>query len=181
MKSEKIYIEYLVLKVQVGEKLPSEKEVGDELFTLLHKKIKAFVLKILGGEDGVEDCVQITLFQVFNKLGQLKTPKAFHTWLYRVVYSSCMDHCRKSNRIFEAGEELTGDDSEVVDQQFDVKTAIAYLPEAQQAIVFLFYYEGFTVTQIAATLDQPAGTIKYQLFEVRKKIKKQLTLNDGHI
>ncbi len=180
MKSEKVYIEYLVLKVQAGEKLPAENRVGDELFSLLQTKVKAFVLKILGGRSGADDCIQATLLQVFNKLGQLKNPKAFHTWLYRVAYSSCMDHCRQNNSRLDTEVELVAATSNV-DQQLDVKTAIAQLAEPLQVIVFLFYYEGFTVAQMADILKQPPGTIKYQLFEARQALKEKLAVNNEHI
>ncbi len=180
MKSEKVYIEYLVLKVQAGEKLPAEGQVGDELFAMLQAKVKAFVLKILCDRSGVDDCIQTTLLQVFNKLGQLKNPKAFHTWLYRVAYSCCMDYCRKNNTEVDNAPEVAAATSDV-DQQLDVKTAIAQLPETLQVIIFLFYYEGFTVVQMADILKQPAGTIKYQLFEARQALKKQLVTTNEHI
>ena len=173
MKSEKIYIEYLVLKAQAGEKLPAEQQVGDQLFATLEPKIKAFVLKILGSHQAVEDCVQNTLLQVLGKLNQLKHVKAVHTWLFRIAYSSCMDHCR--NQRLQTGDEAEGvADLSGLDQQMDVKTAIAHLPKAHQAIIFLFYYEGFTVAEMATILNQPAGTIKYQLFVARDHIKQQL-------
>ncbi len=173
MKSEKVYIEYLVLKAQAGEKLPAEQQVGDQLFFTLRPKIKAFVLKILGSHEAVDDCVQNTLLKVFGKLKQLKQVKAVHTWLYRIAYSSCMDHCRNQCSKTDTEAEAVADLSEL-DQQLDVKTAIANLAEAQQAIIFLFYYEGFTVAEMASILNQPAGTIKYQLFMAREQIKQQL-------
>ena len=176
MKSEKVYIEYLVIKAQAGEKLSVERQVGDQLFAILQNKIKAFVLKIMGGRGAVDDCVQNTLLQVFGKLGQLNQAKAFHTWLYRIAYSSCMDYCRK-NRIQTDDQAEVTTDLSGFEQQLDVKTAIAQLPEAQQVIIFLFYYEGFTVAEMANILNQPAGTIKYQLFVAWAQIKQQLTEN----
>lgn len=174
MKSEKIYIEYLVLKVQADVKLPSEGQVGDELFKVIHPKTKAFVLKILGHGAAVDDCVQNTLLQVFKKLGHLKQVKAFHTWLFRIAYSSCMDYIRKNPVHVDADIELSSDPIEF-DQQLDVKTAIAHLAETQQVVIFLFYFEGFKVAEIAAILKQPAGTIKHQLFVARDLLKKQLS------
>ncbi len=176
MKSEKIYLEYLLLKIQAGERLSTEQQLGDELFATLESKVRAFVLKILGPSDAVDDCVQTILLRVFSKLGQLRQVKAFHTWLYRVAYSCCMDHCRKQ---VPAGAEstATGDLSNF-EQVLDVKTAIAQLPEQQQVIVFLFYYEGFTVAEMATILKQPPGTIKYALFVARDRLKQQLTQTD---
>lgn len=174
MKSEKIYIEYLVLKAQAGEKLPAELQVGDELFAVLQHKVKAFVLKIVGNQGAVDDCVQSTLLQVFTKIGQLKQVKAVHTWLFRIAYSSCMDQCRKHQPLADESHELAGE-ATAVEHQIDVKAAIAKLSKSQQVIIFLFYYEGFTVAEMSQILNQPAGTIKYQLFVAREHIRQQLT------
>lgn len=168
MKSEKVYIEYLLLKAQMGEK-----QAGEDLLAILQVKVKGFVLRILGGSSIVDDCIQETLLKVYRKMNQLRHVKAVHTWVYRIAYSTCMDQCRNTPvtgyAALEAAEDISG-----YEQQLDIKTAIATLPEEQQAIIFLFYYEGFNVAEVAEIMARPAGTIKYLLFTARDKIKLHL-------
>lgn len=174
MKPEKVYIEYLTLKAQTGDA-----KATDELMYLLNAKTKAFVLKVLGGSAAVDDCVQESLLKVFNKIKKLKEVKAIHTWLYRIVHSTCMDYIHKNPASHDLTE-VSVDDSNQLDHQLDVKSAIATLPEAQQVIVYLFYYEGFNVAQVADILSKPAGTVKYLLFTARQAIKSKLSSNSNN-
>jgi RNA polymerase sigma-70 factor (ECF subfamily) len=170
MKSEKVYIEYLILQAQAGDA-----QAGDDLMAVLNAKIKAFVLKILGGSAAVDDCVQDSLLKIYQGINQLRQVKAVHTWIFRIVHSICMDHIRKNptavNEIVEDSEDLSD-----LEQQLDIKSAIATLSEAQQAIIYLFYYEGFNVMEVAEILTKPAGTVKYLLFTAREQIKSKITI-----
>jgi len=168
MKSEKVYIEYLLLKAQAGNA-----QAGENLIVLLNAKIKAFVLKLIAGSAAVDDCVQDSLLKVFQRMNQVRQVKAVHTWVYRIVHSTCMDHIRKNptavTEAVEASEDLSN-----FEQQLDIKSAIAALPEDQQVVIYLFYYEGFNVAEVAEILSKPAGTIKYLLFTARDQIKSKL-------
>lgn len=170
MKSEKVYIEYLLLKAQQGDQ-----QAADDLLAVLQSKIRAFVLKILGASAALDDCVQESLLKVHRKLKQLKAVKAVHTWVYRIVYSTCMDHLRALDNHGEVPD-VGCEPVLLLDQQLDVKAAIAQLPEEQQAIIHMFYYEGFTVTEVAQIMEKPAGTVKYLLFAARDQIKSSLTI-----
>ncbi len=174
MKSEKVYIEYLLLQAQLGDQ-----HAGDDLLALLQVKIKAFVLKFLGGSAAVDDCVQESLLKIHRKFKQLRAVKAVHTWVYRIAYSTCMDHLRSQPATAELVEEPSADMS-AYEQQLDVKAAIAALTEEQQVIIYLFYYEGFTVAEMAEILAKPAGTIKYLLFNARDQIKLNLQQESNH-
>ncbi|VAW43661.1 hypothetical protein MNBD_GAMMA02-53 [hydrothermal vent metagenome] len=171
MKSEKVYIEYLLLKAQAGNA-----QAGEDLMSILNAKIKAFALKLLGGSEAVDDCVQESLLKVYQRMNQLRQVKAVHAWIYRIVYSTCMDHIRKNpttvNEAIEASEDLSD-----FERQLDIKAAIAALPKGQQVIIYLFYYEGFNVAEVAEILAKPAGTIKYLLFTARDQIKSKLNQN----
>ncbi len=174
MKSEKVYIEYLLLKAQVGDQ-----QAGEDLIALIQVKVKAFVLKFLGGSSAVDDCVQEILLKVYRKMNQLKAVKAFHTWVYRIAYSTCMDQLRSQSDAVDDATEPSADLSEY-EQQLDIKAAIAKLTEEQQVIIYLFYYEGFNVAEVAEILAKPAGTIKYLLFNARDQIKSNLQQESNH-
>ncbi len=168
MESEKVYIELLLIKAQNGDH-----HVWDDLLTIVRGKVKAFAIKILGHSHAIDDCVQESLLTIFKDIKKLKDVKAFHTWLYRVVYSKCMDYGRKHSQTEESSRE-SNDYMTSLEHSLDIKTAISTLPKTQQTIIFLFYYEGFIITDIANILDKPAGTVKYLLFTAREQLKNHL-------
>lgn len=168
MKPEKVYVEYLLLKIRTGE--PG---AWDQLLPIVQVKIRAMVGKTLGYSSGVDDCVQEAMLAIYRQVKRLKSVKAFHTWMYRISYSKCMDFIRKQSPNHDFWEP-SDDGMAVVDDQLDVQSAMAALNERDQTIIYLFYAEGFKVSEIAAIMDQPDGTIKYHLFQARAVLKQQL-------
>ncbi len=179
MNAEKVYIEFLVLQVQAGET-----DIWSKLLPLLKQKMLAYAKRLLNGDVDAEDCVQEAMMMVVKRIGQLRDVKAFHSWLYKVTHSRCMDELRKLNTNLDAVgsvmsltefDPIENDVGPVSDQNLDVNKAINRLPKIQQAVVFLFYFEGFTVVEISVILEKPAGTIKSHLFEARAAIKSFLS------
>ena len=52
--------------------------------------------------------------------------------------------------------------------------AVMRLPEKYRAVIHLFYYEDYTVEEIAGILRRPGGTVKSQLNRGRKLLKNML-------
>ncbi|MPM23472.1 hypothetical protein SDC9_69946 [bioreactor metagenome] len=57
--------------------------------------------------------------------------------------------------------------------------AVWRLPERDRYIVYLYYFEGLPVQQIASLLDEQTGTITSRLSRARKKLKLLLK-GDGY-
>ena len=53
-------------------------------------------------------------------------------------------------------------------------SAILALPEKYKAAVYLHYYEGYSVQEIASMLRVPPNTIKTRLSRARKALKNEL-------
>jgi RNA polymerase sigma-70 factor (ECF subfamily) len=49
--------------------------------------------------------------------------------------------------------------------------AVANLPERYRAVIYLYYYEGYSSAEIAGILKKPRSTILNHLSEARKKLK----------
>ena len=177
MKSEKVYIEYLLLKIQAGEI-----DLMNRLLVLVQSKMQAYAQRLLSQKSDAEDCVQDAMLLMSKKIKQLKNIKAFHGWMYRIVHNSCMDNLRKHKQEI-AGNNIESwidnsssepDTAMKVDAQADITGALRQLSGQAQTIIFLFYFEGFTVNEISQIVDKPAGTIKSMLFEARNDIKQLL-------
>jgi RNA polymerase sigma-70 factor (ECF subfamily) len=55
-----------------------------------------------------------------------------------------------------------------------VREALARLPEKGRVAVHLFYVEGRPVSEIAATLEVPEGTVKRRLHDARARLRDLL-------
>jgi len=48
------------------------------------------------------------------------------------------------------------------------------LPERYKDVIYLFYYEGYTMVEIAEILQKPQSTIRYHMIEARRSLKELL-------
>ncbi|MCB1583113.1 MAG: RNA polymerase sigma factor [Xanthomonadales bacterium] len=177
MKSEKVYIEYLLLKIQAGES-----DSMNRLLVLVQSKMQAYAQRLMSQKSDAEDCVQDAMLLMTKKIKQLKNIKAFHGWMYKILHNRCMDNLRKHKQEIAGidteswiGESSSEQDVAVkIDAQADIAGVLRQLSGQAQTIIFLFYFEGFTVNEISQVIDKPAGTIKSMLFEARNDIKQLL-------
>ena len=58
-----------------------------------------------------------------------------------------------------------------VDTGLTLRQLLKTLPPEEQALMRLFYVQGFTAGEIGAGLGIPAGTVKSRLFHIRKNLQ----------
>ena len=177
MRTDKIYVEYLLLEAQKG----NDDALG-LLLQVLQQKMSHFAQRIMNGAADSEDCVQEAMLVVLKKYKQVKEVKAFHAWIYQVINSRCHDYWRTLHHndclddLVSRSQEPCDPQNGVDDPLFDIKQAMTQLSNQQQAVLYLFYFEGFKVSEMAGILKKPAGTIKSILFDARQLIKTTLNL-----
>ena len=64
--------------------------------------------------------------------------------------------------------------AEVVCDVWEVRRAVAELPQKEREIVRLQHFEGLTHSQMAERLKLPAGTVKSRSFRAHKRLAVQL-------
>ena len=60
-------------------------------------------------------------------------------------------------------------------QYSDLFDAIMALDAKYRIVIYLYYYEGYSIEEIAGLLNQPRGTIGTRLKRAREKLKRYLS------
>lgn len=55
------------------------------------------------------------------------------------------------------------------------------LPKKYSHVIYLFYYEDMSISEIAEILNEKEGTVKSKLSRGRKKLKKRLGEEDCYV
>ena len=141
-----------------------------------------FALRLNGGDRGAaEDVVQETLLQAWRHPEALDPARGpLRPWLYTVARRLVIDqHRARRARPTEVGDgelpELPADDG--VDAAMDrwlVTDALASLTPVHREALLHTYYAGRTVTEAAALLGVPPGTVKSRVFYALKALKLAL-------
>jgi RNA polymerase sigma-70 factor (ECF subfamily) len=121
---------------------------------------------------------------LISALKSFKKDSKFSTWLYSIVYFTCIDWLRKrkhSKRYdLQAIENLPSDDpsSNTLDNKtnaFYIQQALKILPKEDATILTLFYYMDQSLEEIAVIMKiSNRNTMKVKLFRARKSLKTAL-------
>lgn len=106
----------------------------------------------------------------FNDEGHMKA------WLIRVTVNQCKD-LKKS--FWHRNTIAISDDRQAAEEPAqEVWAEIWKLPKDYRNVIYLYYYEGYTVPEIAEILGRNVNTVSSWLTRARKSLKKILAEGD---
>jgi len=131
-----------------------------------------------------EDAAQDAFVTAWMKLNTLREPQKYGVWVCRIAKNCARNMIRRFRSLLPietvesqyAAEEGT-DPAEfyaLAEETQELHQSIGRLPERIREIIHLYYFEGLSVTEIADRMRLSAGTVKWQLYDGRKKIRKEL-------
>ena len=183
------HLEMLVEKASQGNK-----DALGEICEKIAKSVLFKVTYILGQQSGVEDVSQEVLIRVCENIQNLRSPKAFKTWLNRIIVNEKNRYLAKNMRhgetldIDDHLEETTEEAGEFTPQEYveskelrhKVMQVVQGLPARQRETIILYYYEGLSVTEIAKVLDVTTQSVSKNLAVARGKLRGELGDLDGY-
>ena len=167
--------------MEIWEEIAVDRERGAKrLVAELGDRLLTAAFQITQNSADAEDLVFRTFSQVVAKIGQYDGRSAFFTWIYRILLNfRRMDLRKKGANALVFMEELPETEDFAPDpaeafaldsSAAEVRAGVARLPEPLRETVVLHYFEGLNVSEIAALAEIPVGTVKYRLFEARKRL-----------
>lgn len=151
------------------------------------KEIVAYLIASGVSPSDAEDVVQ----DVFIKLLEAEFVLPGHkirAWMYRVSVRRYIDRYRRDKRYQEILQtHFFGQEDLVFFDQGDydwVREEVKQLPATRQAVVDLYYFQGFSVGEIAHIIGASTSKVKMDLARGRSQLKETLEkagYKDGNI
>ena len=184
MTDETVLIEQLI-NVQTREK------AFRELISLYKERLYWHVRKIVISHDDTDDVLQNTFIKIYKNIGKFKQESKLFSWMYRIATNEAITFINKRNKerkidISEVQEHLVSTlENDIYfsgeEIQEILQKAIASLPQKQQLVFNMKYFDNIKYTQISEILGTSVGALKASYFHAVKKIesyiKKQNKLN----
>ena len=120
----------------------------------------------------MDDILQDAYLKAWRGLAGFRGDAAFSSWLYRIVYTTAVDHLKAVARrrivpYSEAASLSVDDASEQIADSFMLAQALAALPADQLAVVALVDGQGEGYDEVAELLGISPGTVGSRLSRAR--------------
>ncbi len=134
-----------------------------------------------------DDILQNTFIKVYRNIGKFKGDSKLYSWMYRIATNESLTFLnKKARRLQITSEELQ---NQIIDNlesdvyfegneiQIKLQKAIATLPDKQQQVFNMKYFEELKYREMAEILSTSEGALKASYHIAKKKIEEYLKSN----
>jgi RNA polymerase sigma-70 factor, ECF subfamily len=148
------------------------------------RSFRRLAYRLLGDHGELDDVLQEAYAKAFAALPRFRADAALQTWLYRIVYNTCLDQLKRRRPEAAAlSRELDAaapDPADVVATRSALEEALARLAPIERAAVLLVDAEGLSYDDAAAVVGVATGTIASRLSRARASLRRSLrTASEG--
>lgn len=135
-----------------------------------------------------EDAAQDAFVAAWMKLALLKCPSKYGPWVCRISANRARNMLAGLREYMDielldyAGMSMQPDMAEGVigrEERKMLREVVEKLPERTREAILMHYYEGLSIKDIAKKAQISSGTVKWQLHEGRRKLRKELCAMEG--
>lgn len=163
--------------------LAGDQSAYEELVIRHQKNVLASAFAITNNNYLAEDAAQDAFVTAWMKLDMLRDPVKYGSWVCRIARNSA------KNMMLRFKEYISFDRIEGMEYERDaeaeeyftsfeesesLKSSLERLPDKVKRVIYLHYFEGMSLAEIAKEMMSPVGTVKWQLHEGRRILRKEL-------
>lgn len=165
----------------------------DDSFEAMVSRYQERVFRLVSGVLGprfasdAEDATQEVFLQAYVKMSGFRGESRFATWLYRLAYNRSIDYRRRLMRIHTPLAESDADSrpqpapkddpfrsTSLNEQARSLQARLAELSEPQRLAVYLRYWQGCSIDEIAELTTSKSATVKSHLFRARRRLARSI-------
>lgn len=158
-----------------------------ELVNLYKERLYWQIRNIVKDHDDADDVLQNTFIKIFNNIEQFKGDSQLFSWMYRIATHEAINFLNQKARKLKIGSEELQDqivsnlESDVYFEgdeiQLQLQKAIATLPDKQQRVFNMKYFQELKYKEISDILGTSEGALKASYHIAVKKIEEFLKTN----
>lgn len=167
------------------------KQKADSIITEYFHKIYGFAIKKSFSYDEAEDLCSDILQEVYLSLLKADEIINLEGYIWRIsehTYSKFVSSKKKrmgisiDSELFSSQLEIPYFDDydslldDTAEEMSRLRREIAFLTQQRREIVYLFYYQNLTISEISSQTHMPEGTVKWHLNKARKELKEGFTM-----
>ena len=165
----------------------TQNEAFQKLLLQFKKPLYAHIRNIVLNHDDTDDVLQNTFIKVFQNLKNFKGESKLFSWIYRIATNEAITFINnkakrngQTSSVFQQ-KQIENIQADVYfdgnEMQLKLQKAIHNLPNKQQLIFKMKYFEELKYEDISEILGTSVGGLKASYFHAVKKIEEYVTKN----
>lgn len=153
--------------------------MDEQEFARQYKAYAQMLYKIayvyFGTQQDAEEMVQETFIRLCCHAPCFENETHEKAWLIRVITNLCKNECKSAwKKRVERREEVEPPTQVLQEPDRELLALVVGLPEKYKAPVYLYYYEQYTVGEIAQMLGLSVSAVKMRLKRGREQLRLEL-------
>lgn len=165
----------------------SKEQAFRALLSLYKERLYWHIRNIVKSHDDADDVLQNTFIKIYKNIHNFKGDSKLFSWMYRIATNEAITLLNKNAKRLQITSEelqqlainnLTSDvyfEGDAI--QLKLQKAIATLPEKQQLVFNMKYFEDIKYKDMSVILETSEGALKASYHIAVKKIEAYLTDN----
>ncbi len=164
-----------------------DEKAFSELYQLTVNSSYRTAYLYLSAPADIEDALQNAYAKVAKNLNELKEPEKFCSWVSSIVKNECINYIKKESKkpvptlFVKSIPENNGGTKDTFSEEFIERDELRQKvngvldglnPEIRSCLI-LYYYEEYSIKDIASLLGVPEGTVKSRLHYGKKQFEKE--------
>lgn len=149
---------------------------GNDILRLAYSYMK--------NREDAEDVVQETLIRLMQSQLVFEDEQKEKAWLLTVASNLCCDQLKNADRrhsvAMPEGYEAAAPDNPKPDIGNEVLQEVLRLPEKYRSVIHLYYFEEYSIREIAEIVGKKEVTVRSLLKRGRERLQKKLKGESGH-
>lgn len=168
--------------------LAGEQKAYEILVNRYQRAVISSAVRITKNHFMAEDAAQDAFVTAWMKLDTLQDTKKYASWVCKIAQNCALNMISRYRSFLPLDVvdnlEITSSADEPEEiyamslQRDEVNKSVEALPEKVRQIIYLHYFEDLSIAEIADRMRISQGTVKWQLHDGRKRIRKELCAMD---
>jgi RNA polymerase sigma-70 factor (ECF subfamily) len=156
-----------------------------ELMGLYKERLYWHIRKIVLSHEDTDDILQNTFIKVYRNIEKFKGESKLFSWMYRIATNEAISHINKNAKRLKISNEEVRTNAvnnlkadiyfEGKEIQLKLQQAIATLPQKQQIVFNMKYFDDLKYKDMSEILETSEGALKASYHLAVKKIESYLT------
>jgi RNA polymerase sigma factor (sigma-70 family) len=152
-----------------------------QLISLYKERLYWHIRHIVKSHDDADDVLQNVFIKVFKNIHKFKGDSQLFSWLYRIATNEAITHLNKNAKRLKISNQEAQDlaiknlEADVYFEgdeiQIKLQKAISTLPEKQQLVFNMKYFQELKYSEMSSILETSEGALKASYHIASKKIE----------